>query len=206
LSIHRRLWAAAGIAGTVALPFVHLELPVSGLIVEIAVKWLWTIALAAIVFRIERRPREFLQWRGFSFKGALEAFVSLLAALVLAAMLRQLIHEPPEGVGEAEPAALAMRLAGAITAGICEEFMYRGFLIEEAGEWMRSRKLAGVFATVVFAAAHWDRGWVAAMIGPGLIGTALTVTYFRQRSLPLCMVMHSLIDVCYELVQPGNNP
>jgi len=202
--LHRRYLTLFAVAFTIAIPHIHFELPIqielSNELFGIAFKWLWTLTLALIVFRIERRPREFLQLRGFRLGGLVEAVINLSAALLLMVPLLRMVENTTPDNGDAEPAALWIRLAGAITAGVCEEFMFRGFLIEEVGEWMRSRKMAAVIAAVAFAAGHWNQGWIAAFIGPGIIGAALTIVYFRQKSLPLCMILHSGLDVCYELL------
>jgi membrane protease YdiL (CAAX protease family) len=207
LSVRRRVPAVLALAGTVALPLVHLDLPLpvsmSPEAVRLIVVWGWAAVLAALVFGWERRPLKFLQLRGFRLSAAGEALATLIAAMVLSGLIRQLVvpgqpSSPPDE--DAEMVALWIRLVLALSAGITEEFMFRGFLIEEGGELLRSRRLAAVLAAIGFAAGHWDRGWVEAFIGPGIIGVAFTVIYFRQKSLPLCMLMHSMIDVCYELL------
>jgi hypothetical protein len=45
-------------------------------------------------------------------------------------------------------------LPGVAAAAICEEFIYRGFLIEELGEFFHDRRLAGAISIIFFGLAH----------------------------------------------------
>jgi membrane protease YdiL (CAAX protease family) len=206
LSVARRALVLLGIAGTIALPLVHLELPpaisASPEALRLAVVWTWAAVLAIIAFGIERRSLKFFHLRGFRPYDVVEVFAAMFLALMLAAAIRSFLPSaaPVVSDDDTEPAALWIRLAVAVTAGITEEFSYRGFLIEEGGALIRNRYVAGILSTLAFAAGHSDRGWTAAFLGPGVIGAALTISYFRRKSLPLCMLMHAFLDVCYELV------
>ena len=83
MKFSRGVWGLAGIAITVALPFLHFDvaLPLSGEAQSTVLKWAWTAVLAAIVFGIERRPRKFLYLRGFGWGDALVMVATMLVAL-----------------------------------------------------------------------------------------------------------------------------
>jgi membrane protease YdiL (CAAX protease family) len=206
LSILRHTIVLAGIAGTIALPLVHLNLPISTDLspgaLRLILVWTWTAVIALIVFGIQRRSPKFIGLRGFRAYDAVELLAALIVALVLIGLIGRFItRTPPEALDDEVEVALWIRLAIAVTAGITEEFLYRGFLIEEGGQLIGSRPVAGVVQAVAFAAGHWDQGWAWAFLSPGLFGTVLTLWYFRRRSLPLCMLLHAFFDVCYVLVQ-----
>jgi CAAX protease family protein len=71
-----------------------------------------------------------------------------------------------------------------LTAGFCEEIVYRGYLITRIGKLFGSSKagwLAGcLIAAIVFAFAHWYQG-VAGMLVTGTIGLLLGLLFLQQR-------------------------
>jgi membrane protease YdiL (CAAX protease family) len=79
-----------------------------------------------------------------------------------------------------------------ITAGICEEFLYRGFLI-----WYLSHLMpfwpAVVVAVVLFGVGHVYQG-PAGATRAGLLGAFLALVYLLTRSLYLSMLLHFMAD------------
>lgn len=121
-------------------------------------------------------------------------------AIIVPCKLIEAHFAPSRGAGEGDDElSLTMALIDAILAGICEEFMYRGYLIEELGMLVRSRKLAAGFSIVVFTLAHINSGygWSIDLLYPGIFGLAATVLYFRTKNLWVCMLLHAGIDSLY---------
>jgi membrane protease YdiL (CAAX protease family) len=79
-----------------------------------------------------------------------------------------------------------------ITAGICEEFLYRGYLI-----WYLSHGLpiwaAVALAVVLFGIGHVYQG-AAGATRAGLLGAFLALVYLLTRSLYLSMLLHFMAD------------
>lgn len=91
------------------------------------------------------------------------------------------------------PVELRWFYAVALTAGICEEVLYRGFLIAYlgavAGPWP-----AVAAAAFVFGFGHVYQGW-RGMIATTLVGLLMGGLYLLTGSLLMPMVLHVLIDV-----------
>ncbi|HXC56924.1 MAG TPA: CPBP family intramembrane glutamic endopeptidase [Rhizomicrobium sp.] len=90
-------------------------------------------------------------------------------------------------------AEFAVFLAVAVTAGIWEELLYRGFLV-----WFLS-PCAGVVAavvlsTVVFGIGHVYQGW-RGMLRSGALGLVFAVGYVGTGSLWWLIAIHGLIDI-----------
>jgi membrane protease YdiL (CAAX protease family) len=99
---------------------------------------------------------------------------------------------------------LSLRVAIVLTAAFCEEFMYRGFGIEELTLLTRSRWLAGILSLVFFTLAHAGLyGFSAALVIPGVTGAVLTLLYLWRRNLFSCILMHTLIDGLFVVLIPA---
>jgi len=81
----------------------------------------------------------------------------------------------------------------AITAGVCEELLYRGFMIWYLSHWM-SIVPAAFLASAIFGVAHLYQG-IGGILRTGALGGFLASIYLLTRSLYLSMVLHFLADV-----------
>lgn len=93
---------------------------------------------------------------------------------------------------------LAWFIALSLTAGFCEELIFRGYLIwalhTVVGLWA-----AAALSCLVFALAHSYQG-VSGIIKTGAIGALLTVIVLAFGSLIPAIVIHALIDVAQGVV------
>lgn len=80
------------------------------------------------------------------------------------------------------------------TAGLCEEFLYRGFLLAEASAWFHSAAWGVAVSSVAFGLAHSYQG-LNGMVRAGLLGALLAWPVVQMGSLYPSMTAHFLIDV-----------
>jgi len=159
-------------------------------------------ALAAISFGINKRRLASFHIRGVGWRdvrAALLAFPVIVALILLAGPIVN--HFANSGTRSASAPndfaddPLGLALATAVTAGVFEEFIYRGFVLEELGELIHSRRVAAVISLVLFTLAHYvNNGWSPDMIFPALAGIVITVLYLDRRNLTICMLLHAAID------------
>lgn len=83
----------------------------------------------------------------------------------------------------------------AITAGVTEEILYRGYPIERLAELTGSIWTGAVLTFVVFAAAHVPFWGVGGAIQVGVWTVVVTALYVWRRNLVACVVMHVLNDL-----------
>jgi membrane protease YdiL (CAAX protease family) len=83
--------------------------------------------------------------------------------------------------------------AVAVTAGFCEELLYRGFLIWVLAPWLGWWGAATV-ALALFAAGHAYQGW-SGVVRTGLVGAVFTGLVALFDSLWPAMVLHALVDL-----------
>ena len=86
--------------------------------------------------------------------------------------------------------------AVSITAGICEEFLYRGFLIRYLSDrpWHIGLGVAQAVSSVFFGLAHGYQG-ASGVISTGFIGAVMAIIFFVTGSLWLPMALHAFIDL-----------
>ncbi len=80
------------------------------------------------------------------------------------------------------------------TAGLCEEFLYRGFLLAEVAAWFHSAAWGIVVSSVAFGCAHAYQG-LNGMVVAGSLGALLAWPVVHLGSLYPSMAAHFLIDV-----------
>ena len=79
------------------------------------------------------------------------------------------------------------------TAGICEEFLYRGFLLSRIAMIVGSQAIAAVLAAAVFGLAHSYQGRLGAARA-GAISLGLAIPVVATGSLLPAMAAHAIID------------
>jgi hypothetical protein len=79
------------------------------------------------------------------------------------------------------------------TAALCEEFLYRGFLLAQLTQWLRSGSWAWAASSLVFGLAHVYQGWNG-MVRASLLGALLAYPVIHFGSLYPSMLAHGLID------------
>jgi membrane protease YdiL (CAAX protease family) len=94
-----------------------------------------------------------------------------------------------------------------VTAGVCEEWLYRGFLlavVAAVGGGLSTPVLVAIGA-VAFGLAHAYQG-VAGIVTTGVLGGVMAGLYVGTGSLLLPVVLHALIDLRFLLVPTSALP
>ena len=88
-----------------------------------------------------------------------------------------------------------------LTAGVCEEWLYRGFLLAVVSALSGGAPtvVLVLVAGVAFGLAHAYQG-VAGVLTTGVLGAVLAALYLGTGSLLLPVVLHALIDLRFLLV------
>jgi membrane protease YdiL (CAAX protease family) len=138
-----------------------------------------------------------------------------------AAELRRPGHSPPTRGRHAEPAVHAtlallprttaerrlFTLVG-VTAGVCEEWLYRGFLLAVVaaigGGGLPDPVLVAIGA-LAFGLAHAYQG-LAGIVTTGVLGGVMAGLYLGTGSLLLPVVLHAVVDLRFLLVPTSALP
>ncbi|MHB1795164.1 MAG: CPBP family intramembrane glutamic endopeptidase [Acidobacteriaceae bacterium] len=94
-------------------------------------------------------------------------------------------------------------VAASFTAGICEEFLYRGFLIHylHTLTWHLGLWVALIVSSVVFGLGHIYQG-ILGIAQTAVMGFLFAVLYVATGSLLVPIILHILIDLRVLLLLP----
>ncbi len=209
-----RFAALAGLALAFAWPLffaipgvsTHRLTNVRDDLVNVGVKWLVVAVLGAIAFGVQRFDRADLGIRRLGGSGVLTALAAVLLSLGLGGIIGRLVHLPSSVTDLRALASvpLAVRIAVVLTAAFCEEFIYRGFMIEELAVLTGRRAVAALLSLVLFGVGHAGLyGVSAALLLPTVIGAVLTGLYLWKRNLGACVLAHAILDGIFLLIAPA---
>ncbi len=167
------------------------------LVLIFAFEWIAALAVLAIIVFFERQPLSsiHLQWPTWKQVGWAIVFWLLgLLSFAISSSLVQFLKLSTISISPFASVPLLLRIAIPLTAGFCEEVLFRGYVIE------RIRMLTGniwwgaIISLIGFALAHLAGYGLAGAIQIGVWAIVVTLLYIWQRNLVACMLMHALND------------
>lgn len=202
-----------GLSLSLAIPFIYvlfispvfIKPNVSELVstlIGFAVFWGLAIGMLFFTRSIEKMPLATIGWKHLPWKWTFAAiglgillslFVPILTLLVSAVF-------PPSDTGTITQVTSNFSwwvlLLGALTAGITEEILFRGYPLERLQEITGSKWISGLVSLIFFVAIH-STGWnIAHIIGVVIpLGAILTGLYLWQRNLLFVIIVHVVIDL-----------
>src|ERR1700683_5047607 len=170
----------------------------------IAVEWSVVAVLAAIAFALQRLRPRFFRLRRLGWLELVFAIAGLFTALVLSGVVSRFVTAPKFDLQQIASVPLAVRICLVATAAICEEFIFRGFAIEEIGVLTGSRWIGAVLSLVLFALGHVGvYGFSTALLIPASVGLVLTLLYMFRNNLLVCMLVHGGMDGLFLILIPA---
>ncbi len=182
-----------------------------------AVTVVWELLLLAIMYwGIRLRGTTIRQLLGMRRVGVSEWWMDIAigigfwfgSSIVLAvvALLLRFAHFDPEAIRRAvmplapsTPAELAMWVALSVTAGFCEELIFRGYLQQQFTALTHRVWLGIAIAAVVFGLAHGYEG-ISGMLLIVLYGALFGILAYSRRSLRAGIFAHAWHDIVSGLV------
>ena len=142
---------------------------------------------------------------GFTARGmagdigrGLAVFLGGLAVLLVLGVILRPFHPPDhravvEALRPHTRAELALWLVVSLSAGVCEEFVFRGYLLRQWSRWSGSVAVGVVVSTLLFGCMHVYEGSGAVVQITGL-GAWYAIVAVRRGNLRSVMVAHFLHD------------
>lgn len=163
-----------------------------------ALQWALAAGVVGFVVVVEGRPLDSLGLAAVTLRDVLVA-----GAVVGVGAVGGSVAVRAVGLQDVDDAAVFLlaqptrrKLPLAVTAGVTEELLYRGYLLERTLEATASPALAAGLSLVAFVAAHLPgrpaRSVVAQTLG---ISVGLVVAYLLVRNVLVLAAVHAAIDV-----------
>jgi uncharacterized protein len=88
-----------------------------------------------------------------------------------------------------------------LTAGVCEEWLYRGFFLAVVAALSGGLPVPALvaIAAVAFGVAHAYQGWTG-VVSTGVLGGVMALLYLGTGSLLVPVLLHAAIDLRFLLV------
>ena len=120
--------------------------------------------------------------------------ISVLVSLAAVRVLGSAGWPSLEGMRPHNNLEIAVWIAGSLTAGICEETIFRGYLQQQFSAWA-GRKTIGVCGqAVLFGVCHFYQGWKN-MVLISVIGSIYGAFAVSRKGLRANMIAHAAMDI-----------
>jgi hypothetical protein len=174
---------------TIACEWLLLGLAVWGI-------WLGGVSVQSVIGGQWSKASEFLRDLGVGFTFLLGSNVLLIA---LSAILRPGSDENIRKMLPQSTVEMLLWVLVSLTAGICEEFVFRGYLQMQISGLLKNATAGLVLQGIIFGAAHAYQG-PKRMLIIAVLGCALGALAKWQKSLRPGMLSHFLQDLAGGLI------
>jgi membrane protease YdiL (CAAX protease family) len=169
-----------------------------GPIGELAIQWGLVVAVVGVAVSSEGQSLAEIGFRRPTWVDLGYTLAAVIAALLVFAGTDPVVDAL--GLPVAEDAArmsasvgLGIALAGAVTTGIVEEILFRGYPIERLLAYTDSPLVAGGLAWGVFTLAHAVVWPVGNLLQIAAVAAVFTIVYLRRRTLVPVISAHVLV-------------
>jgi membrane protease YdiL (CAAX protease family) len=107
-------------------------------------------------------------------------------------------REVVQGMMPQSTSQIVLWIVVAITAGFCEEFVFRGYLQQQLASWFRSVPISVGVTALIFGCIHFYQG-TGAVVQIACLGVLYGIVAARRGNLRSAMVAHALQDVSVAL-------
>jgi len=173
------------------------------------IAWLWSLSLLAIIVWIynDRALADIGLGLSASWPAWITLFLIVLGAIFLIFQYRTIRNDPKQrqslrdklnnvAASEYLPRTeqeLRWFVLVSISAGICEELLFRGFLMWYFNVFSVTA-LAVVLSSILFGMAHSYQGWKGGLRA-GVVGLILALSYLLLGSLWIPILLHIVGDI-----------
>lgn len=168
--------------------------------------WLFLLLVWQYSVRVERQPLLIWPERRYGFWVYVLSLVVITAAvwmgLVVASLASYVILHKVESskvfhtmvkVFKVNP---VLGIYTAVTAGVTEELVFRGYLLPRLNMLLKSPFWAIAISTLIFGLAHLGYGTIINVAVPFVIGLAQAIYYWQYRNIKVTILFH----VCWDLM------
>lgn len=160
------------------------------------IDWGFTFVLVAIVLFWERLPLSSMGFKNLSpenIGGGLGLGGFVMLGIVAWTLLARQLRDPSMGMDAPAGFYLWFGPLALITAGVCEEVIYRGYAMERLLRMSKSPWPALLLPNAAFSLMHIKDGWDKVLM-VATVGFLFTWWYYKNRDLTMNIVGHLFVD------------
>lgn len=166
---------------------------------------IWGILAALVLYARRLEAKHFLLWKDqpYSFWFYVVSIVSMYIAGIFAGILSNipiwlgwhdnmkvllkwtlLIHQHP-----------VLLVFTAITAGITEELIFRGYILTRLSQLIKNNYLPVIISAILFSSVHFNYRSVREALFTMLIGLLYGWHYQTYRNIKILIILHAMLDL-----------
>jgi len=170
----------------------------------LVIHWINLAALVAVVLRAERQPLASIGLRPLRWWTIPLGLLAGVAITVLAGFLSKPLglSSAPSFVTMLQSLPFATRLLVAVTAGIFEETLFRGYALERLATLLNNKWAAAAVTLAIFTLGHIPAVGLAYLAPVLIVSTLITLLYLWRRDLVVNMIAHATVDGIGLLLAP----
>lgn len=166
----------------------------------------WFCLLVIMLYAIRIEKQRLLLWENRKYKihyillHVLLLYITAMLIIIPVKILLSLLdlHEVSPKMGYLKSILKAYPLMLpfiCITAGIVEEYIFRGYIQPRLEMLFKSPVMSIIVTSLMFGAIHFGYGTFDALVGPFIIGLIFSFYYWKYRNIYVLILCHTLIDL-----------
>lgn len=161
--------------------------------------WIIVIILLFIVLFWEKNSLKSIGIKKINAKDFIWGFLALILGFVILFVSDFLINSLGLlGQGNERVHLLSipyyLRIFMVITAGITEEIIFRGYIIERANMLINSLIISSIISIIAFTILHIPFWGIIGAMQVAFWAIPITILYMRSRNVIICIIIHILYD------------
>jgi len=170
----------------------------------------WSIVGVLFVYTYKTSRGPFLLWKEQSY--TVKFYIISIGVMYLLYILEGIVASVPLLFGVHDNKIILLKMIqlmnksiwlaifGAITAGITEELIFRGFILPRLQIAFNSAAAAIMLSSLMFSSLHYTYHSLRELIATFLIGLMFAIHYQKYRNIKIIVIAHFIIDMIAFLI------
>ena len=166
---------------------------------------IWSILGLLFLYARQGEVQKLLLWHNESYKSSF--YLKGIAALYLLTLAAGFISNIPDRLGWHDDNAMTHKMQavmqqhpvllvfGAVTAGITEELIFRGYTISRLSLLIKNKHLPILISAFLFAMIHLGYKSIKELIFAFLMGIIYGYHYQKYKNIYILIITHVLVDI-----------
>lgn len=166
----------------------------------------WVVLAALFLYARQAEKQNLLLWKDKQYPAAefILSIVAVIGTIIIGLMVINILYRFT-GLSRISTQLLALvefmrkckllLVFTALTAGVVEELVFRGYIQPRLELLLKSPWLSIIISSIVFGLLHYRYGTVINVIGPMFISFVFAIYYWKYRNIKVLILCHFLWDL-----------